>query len=148
LIVKYYNRDKIKGGFMSIKIHDNKNKIHSQDDPLMNEAKKRLKVKRDFKEHRNAYLIVNGAFCLIDFMKDKSLDWAYYLAIMWGIGLVFDYFDTVKKLRHRDDLEKEVEYLKRTQKYVEDKKTEYSNPFSSENMSKSKEMEHAKKMDQ
>ena len=119
-----------------------------QDNDLMNEAKKRLKIKRSFKEHRNAYLIVNGACFLMDFIGDKSLDWAYYLAIAWGIGLVFDYLDTVKKLRHRNDLEKEMEYLKRKQRYVEDKKPDYSNPFSSENMNRAQEKEHAKKLDQ
>ena len=134
---------------MSKKIDvDNLNNNKSQDNCLMNEAKKRLKVKRDFKEHRNSYLIVNGAFFLIDFMGDKSLDWAYYLAIMWGIGLAFDYFDTVKKLRHRNDLEKEMEYLKNTQRYVEDKKADYSNPFSSENMNRAQENEYSKKLDQ
>jgi len=134
---------------MSKKIDvDNLNNNKSQDNCLMNEAKKRLKVKRDFKEHRNAYLIVNGAFFLMDFMGDKSLDWAYYLAIMWGIGLAFDYFDTVKKLRHRNDLEKEMEYLKNTQRYVEDKKADYSNPFSSENMNRAQENEYSKKLDQ
>ncbi|MCM1990969.1 2TM domain-containing protein [Oceanirhabdus seepicola] len=128
--------------------NNNLNNTESQDNSLMIEAKKRLKVKRDFKEHRNAYLIVNGAFFLIDFIGNKSINWAYYLAIAWGIGLVFDYLDTVKKLRHRNDLEKEMEYLKRNQRYVEDKKTNYSNPFSSENMNRTQEKEHAKKLDQ
>lgn len=134
---------------MSKRIHnDNLNNNESQDNSLMDEAKKRLKLKRKFKEHRNSYLIVNGAFLLMDFFQDKSLDWAYYLAIAWGIGLAFDYIDTVKKLRHRDDLEKEMEYLKRTQGYVEDKKSDYSTPFSSANMTRSQEKEHIRKTDQ
>ncbi|WBW94698.1 2TM domain-containing protein [Oceanirhabdus sp. W0125-5] len=121
-----------------------------KDNALMNEAKKRLKLKRNFKEHRNAFLIVNGAFFLMDFIGDKSLDWAYYLAILWGIGLAFDYIDTVKKLRHRNELEKEMEYLKKTQKYncIEDNKTDYSNPYSSENMSQAQKKVQAKKLDQ
>ncbi len=43
-----------------------------------------------FRKHLFSYLVVNIFLVIIDLITDGSLDWSYWPALGWGIGLVFD----------------------------------------------------------
>ncbi len=57
-------------------------------------AKKNLKVVRDFLYHLMVFLFVSGLFVILDVragsgeMAVLGMDWAYWIILFWGIGLV------------------------------------------------------------
>lgn len=124
-------------------MHDKTNSLNSED-ALIKEAKKRLRIKDSFKQHRNSYIIINGAFALMDFLPDKSFNWFFYISISWGIGLLFDYIETVKKLKSSNNLDKEIEYLKRRTNYIEEGKEKPFNPYTRKSPEKVPEIDKKK----
>lgn len=63
-------------------------------DPVLQSAKKHLKAVRDFMYHLMVFLFVNGLLVILDVragVGDQAvlgLDWAYWVVLFWGIGLV------------------------------------------------------------
>lgn len=50
---------------------------------------KRLKVRRDFRMHLGAYLIVNAMLVAIWAMAGANSFWPGWLILFWGVGLAF-----------------------------------------------------------
>ena len=65
-----------------------------QANPALDSAKKHLKAVRDFMYHLMVFLFVNGLLVILDVragVGDQAvfgLDWAYWVILFWGIGLV------------------------------------------------------------
>lgn len=57
-------------------------------------ARRNLKVIRDFMYHLMVFLFVNGLLVILDVragagdMAVLGMDWAYWVILFWGIGLV------------------------------------------------------------
>lgn len=68
--------------------------VMDQTDRTMESAKKNLKAIRDFMYHLMVYLFVCGLLVILDVragVGDQAvvgLDWAYWVILFWGIGLV------------------------------------------------------------
>ena len=65
-----------------------------QTDTALESAKKHLKAIRDFMYHLMVFLFVNGLLVILDVRAGTGdqavlgLDWAYWVILFWGIGLV------------------------------------------------------------
>ena len=65
-----------------------------QTDTALESARKHLKAIRDFMYHLMVFLFVNGLLVILDVragVGDQAvlgLDWAYWMVLFWGIGLV------------------------------------------------------------
>jgi hypothetical protein len=65
----------------------------SEDDVTIEQAKKHLKLVRDFYYHLMVYVFINLLIVVLDRRAGTSgnavfgLDWAYWLIIFWGIGV-------------------------------------------------------------
>jgi 2TM domain len=65
-----------------------------QADPALESARKHLKAIRDFMYHLMVFLFVNGLLVIVDVRAGVGgqavlgLDWAYWVILFWGIGLV------------------------------------------------------------
>lgn len=57
-------------------------------DPAVERARKRVKELKDFYSHLIIYLVVNAGLVIIDLIQGDGLQWAYWVMIGWGIGLV------------------------------------------------------------
>ncbi len=51
-------------------------------------ARRRVKRFTDVMWHLATFLIINGFLWFIDLRQD-GLDWAYWVTVVWGIGLAF-----------------------------------------------------------
>jgi 2TM domain len=51
-------------------------------------AAKRVKELRDFYVHLAIYLVVNTGLVIIDLVQGDGLQWAQWVILGWGIGLV------------------------------------------------------------
>lgn len=91
------------------------------EDEIVKTAKKRLKIKRGFKVHRNIYAITNICLTLLlivvglaegDFFETVMA--AIITALSWGIGLGIHFVVSMSQLKALDgnELEREIEYLK------------------------------------
>jgi hypothetical protein len=59
------------------------------DDKAYERAKERVEEKVGFISNLAAYVIINAFLLWLDFREDRTIDWAYWPLIGWGIGLVF-----------------------------------------------------------
>jgi hypothetical protein len=59
------------------------------DDRAYERAKERVEEKVGFLSHLAAYVVVNAFLFFIDYREDRTIDWAYWPLIGWGIGLLF-----------------------------------------------------------
>lgn len=65
-----------------------------QTDPAVDAARKHLKAIRDFMYHLMVFVFVTGLLVILDVragVGDQAvlgLDWAYWVILFWGIGLV------------------------------------------------------------
>ncbi len=82
---------------------------------LRTAAVKRLKEKRDFRNHAAAYVIVNSMLVAIWALSSGGYFWPIWPILGWGIGLAFNawavYF---QRPITEDDIRKEIE---REQRY-------------------------------
>lgn len=53
-------------------------------------ALKRVKAKRDFRNHVAAYLIVNTMFVFIWALSGAGYFWPIWIIASWGVGLAFN----------------------------------------------------------
>jgi hypothetical protein len=62
--------------------------------PALNSARKHLKIIRDFMYHLMVFIFVNGLLVILDVRAGAGdqavlgLDWAYWVILFWGVGLV------------------------------------------------------------
>jgi hypothetical protein len=65
----------------------------TQSDPALDRARRHVKQVRDFAYHLMTYVFVNAMLVAIDLQAEGAnrvlgLDWAYWVVIAWGFGLV------------------------------------------------------------
>ena len=65
----------------------------TQVDPALERVKKHVKDVRDFYYHLMTYVLANAMLIVIDLRADGAggflgLDWAYWVIIGWGFGIV------------------------------------------------------------
>jgi hypothetical protein len=74
-------------------------------------ALKRVKAKRDFRNHVAAYLIVNTMFVFIWALSGAGYFWPIWIIASWGVGLAFNawavYFE---KPITEDEIRREMEH--------------------------------------
>ena len=91
--------------------------MHNEEELLRREAKSRLLIKKSFKSHRNAYILVIGFLFIINIWGPVRFLWVKWPALGWGLGLAFHYMSTLRKLKYghgyQRELEKEMEELKK-----------------------------------
>ena len=91
------------------------------EDKIIKMAKKRLKIKRGFKIHRNIYVVTMVCLILMlsviglvegDFFEAFTA--AIMTALAWGIGVGIHFVVSMSQLKELDgnELDKEIEYLK------------------------------------
>ena len=88
------------------------------DTELRDQAIKRLKDKRDFRQHLAIYLLVNAGLCVIWFITSAGgYFWPIWPMFGWGIGIVGHAFQTYwTKPIAEDDIEQEMKALTTTSK--------------------------------
>jgi len=59
------------------------------EDRAYERAKERVEEKVGFLSHLAVYIVINAFLLFLDYRDNKSIDWAYWPLIGWGIGLVF-----------------------------------------------------------
>lgn len=57
------------------------------------QAKKRVDEIKEFYSHVVAYVCVNILVYVIDLLNNGQLDWAYWVTLGWGIGVVAHFFN-------------------------------------------------------
>ncbi|MFC1974396.1 2TM domain-containing protein [Chloroflexota bacterium] len=88
------------------------------EEQIYEEARKRVKVKRDFYKHLVVYLAVNIMLVLIwAFPAGGGYPWFLWVLGFWGLVLIFNFFDAFVWPRKGDRaaIEKEAERIKREQ---------------------------------
>jgi hypothetical protein len=65
-----------------------------QEDPALEQAKKHVKHVRDFFYHLMTYVVICALFVILDRRGGTNeqavlgLDWAYWLILFWGLGVL------------------------------------------------------------
>lgn len=59
------------------------------EDKAYERAKERVEEKVGFLSHLAAYVIINAFLLFLDYRDNKTIDWAYWPLIGWGIGMLF-----------------------------------------------------------
>ena len=62
----------------------------TDEDDRREAAIKRVKAKRDFKNHAAAYVIVNAMLVVIWAVSDAGYFWPIWPILGWGVGLAFN----------------------------------------------------------
>jgi 2TM domain len=55
---------------------------------------------RKFQTHLFFYVAINTFLVIIDLMTGNGLDWAFWPILGWGLGLLFDAFNTYQSLNN------------------------------------------------
>lgn len=58
------------------------------DDPAVQRAKKRVEDLKGFYVHLIVYIVVNTGLVILDLVQGDGIQWAYWVMIGWGIGLL------------------------------------------------------------
>jgi len=88
------------------------------EEEVYEEAKKRVKVKKDFYKHLVVYAVVNIMLVLIwAFAAGRGHPWFLWVLGFWGIFIVFNFFDAFVWVRKGDKgaVEKEAEKIRKEQ---------------------------------
>lgn len=88
------------------------------EEEIYEEAKKRVKAKKDFYVHLAVYICVNTFLIIIWAVTSGGFPWFLFPLGGWGIGLTFHALDVFLFQRQSDRkaIEKEVAKLKQEQK--------------------------------
>lgn len=85
----------------------------------MNDARKaaeqRVKRLRAFYAHLAIYIVINLFLLIVNLLATPDYLWFYWLSLAWGLGLIFDAYDTFFRQRFfgRDWEEKKIaRYMK------------------------------------
>ena len=81
----------------------------------MTEKELRSKAKDivKFKQHLFMYLLINAGLFGIDYLDNGYLNWAYFVVLGWGVGILSHYISL--KSAGIFSVEKEMERLKKSQ---------------------------------
>jgi hypothetical protein len=81
----------------------------------MTEKELRSKAKDivKFKQHLFMYLLINAGLFGIDYLDNGYLNWAYFVLLGWGVGILSHYISL--KSGGIFSVEKEMERLKKSQ---------------------------------
>jgi hypothetical protein len=72
-------------------------------------ALKRVKAKRDFRNHAAAYVIVNALLVVIWALSGRGYFWPIWVMAGWGIGLAFNAWSVYfEKPISEDDIRREM----------------------------------------
>jgi len=88
------------------------------EDEIYEEAKKRVKAKRDFYGHLVFYVAVNIICFLVWVLGDRGYPWFLWVLGPWGILIVLPHYLRVFVFAGKSDkraIEKEVERIRREQ---------------------------------
>lgn len=58
------------------------------------EARRRVKQKKEFYSHLTTFIIMSGFFFLLNAATSMGNWWFHWPVLGWGIGVAFHYFDT------------------------------------------------------
>ena len=87
--------------------------MEASTDDLREQARKRLKKKRDFRTHVVMYVLVNAMLVVIWAVTDSGFFWPIFPIAGWGIGLVADAWATFGEKPISDaEIDREVEKLR------------------------------------
>ena len=88
----------------------------SDEEQLRDEAKQRIKLRREFWQHVVSYVIVNAALIGVWAITGADYFWPGWVLGGWGIGLLFHAWNTFgQKPIGEDEIQREVERLRRRQ---------------------------------
>lgn len=91
----------------------------TKDDAALREAaERRAGARMSVQAHLLTYLLVNAGLFGLDWFTDGTIDWAWWPAFGWGIGLVAHAVSVSYSLSgaHERAVEREMERLKRRQR--------------------------------
>lgn len=82
---------------------------------LRERAERRVTARQAMWSHVATYLLVNAFLFAIDWWTDGRIDWAFWPAAGWGLGLLSHVICTVAALGgdHERAVEREMERLRR-----------------------------------
>ena len=88
------------------------------EEEIYEEAKKRVKVKKDFYGHLTAYLGVNILLIVIWAVTGAGYPWFVFPLCGWGIGISIHFFQgfVLEQKTDKAAIEKEAEKIRRDQK--------------------------------
>ena len=89
------------------------------EEEVYEEAKKRVKAKKDFYTHLAVYVVINIMLVIIwAFPAGGGYPWFLWVIGGWGIGLLFNFLDVFVWQRRMDKgaIEKEAEKIRRGQR--------------------------------
>ena len=88
------------------------------EEKIYEEARKRVEAKKGFYKHLVVYVVVNIMLVLIwAFPSGGGYPWFLWVLGLWGLGVLFNFFDAFIWARKGDKsaIEKEAERIKREQ---------------------------------
>jgi hypothetical protein len=83
------------------------------EEQLRQAAIKRLKKRRDFRNHVVTYVIINAFLVVIWYFTDRGYFWPMWVMIGWGIGLAFNAWDVYGRKEISDtEIQAEMDKLR------------------------------------
>jgi hypothetical protein len=83
------------------------------EEQLREAAIRRIKKRRDFRNHLVAYVIVNAFLVVIWYFTGRGYFWPMWVMIGWGIGLAFNAWDVYGRKEISDaEVQAEMEKLR------------------------------------
>lgn len=83
------------------------------EEDLRDEARRRLKERREFPTHLAAYVIVNAMFVVIWAMTGAGFFWPGFVLAGWGVGVLLHAWNIwFQRPVTPDEVEREVERLR------------------------------------
>ena len=88
------------------------------EEEIYKEAKKRVKVKRDFYSHFGAWVLVNAVLIVIWALTNRGHLWFLYPLCIWGVFVLSHFVQTfvIKPKSDRGAIEKEAEQIRKEQR--------------------------------
>ncbi len=89
------------------------------EDNLYNKAEKKVHEKISFYHHLFSYVVVISILFIINYLFTPNEWWFYWVALFWGIGVLFNYlkvfiiYDKFDELYRDNMIEKEMEKMSR-----------------------------------
>lgn len=81
---------------------------------LRERAEKRVSTRAALLSHATTYLVVNAFLFAIDWYQNGAIEWAWWPAAGWGVGLLTHTLSTLAKLGGDNEraIEREMERLR------------------------------------
>ena len=85
----------------------------SLEEDLYEEAKVRVRKRRDFGAHCVAYIVVNAVVVAIWLITGGGYFWPAWLMLAWGMGLVLNAYDVFfRRPVTKQDIEREMDRMR------------------------------------